>query len=468
MHQVQQRIDALGGSSFVRDYHTHWEAWLFEAGLRLNYRSIPFYLAIDPIPCSADQAAVYWLPNLVTALGKSLAYCLTHSEQRRRLFSSLRNRQELLLLDIGRLPRISDMFGRFDTFLRYNGRAHMPTIIEANFNNVEGLYYQHLVQQAGYDFLTALGMPNAVRLPSVLWQFWRWMLRRYQASRPSPPTPTIGIIWEPGHVVKDIELPLAAECLRRWGHNEDVQVVTADWRSAAYSSRHGWTIDGQRVQIIWKNVGPYYPDDICETDYRYLSAAAPEEVCVLSDILGRLMGSKWLLEMLWNPRLRFLFTPREWQAIRRMVPWTVEVRDGVSEGPQGEKIPDLPRWLCRNRTKLVLKPVLGSHGEGVHLGLEVEQDSWNNTVHKAAGSGGWVAMLYVQPGQVDLPLVAGERQNSETSQTFFTDCNYYVLGGWPAGVIRRVAQDRLLNIARENNGQSSGGMIMAAHTVAGG
>ena len=42
--------------------------------------------------------------------------------------------------------------------------------------------------------------------------------------------------------------------------------------------------------------------------------------------------------------------------------------------------------------------------------------------------------------------------------------NYYVLGRRPAGVIRRVAQDRLLNIARENNkyGQG-GGMLVAAH-----
>lgn len=464
MQQVQQRIDAMGGSGFIRDYHAYWEAYLREAGLRLKNRPIPLYLTIDPIPKSADQAALGLLPYLVTALGKGLVYCLTDQKQRRRLFSSLHNRQELLLLDVGRFPRTSDLFGRFDTFLRYEGRAAIPTVIEANFNNVEGLYYQHLAQQAGRHFLAALDMTDAVRLPSVLWQFWSWLLWRYESSRPSPPTPTIGIVWDPGHVVKDVELPLAAECLRRWGHKEGIRVITANWRSVAYSSRCGWTVAGRRVQIIWKNVGPYYPDDISETDYRHLSTARPEEICVLSDILGRLMGSKWLLEMLWNPRHRFLFTPREWWAIHMLVPWTIEVGDGASEGPQGEQIPDLLRWLCRNRSRLVLKPVLGSHGEGVLLGLEAEQSTWDETVYKAASSGGWVAMLYVHPGEVELPVVENGRQKSVSWKTFYSDCNYYVLGRRPVGVIRRVAQDRLLNIARENNKYSQGGgMLVAAH-----
>ena len=50
-------------------------------------------------------------------------------QQHRCLLSSLHNRQELLLLDVGRFLRTSDLFGRFDTFLRYEGQPSLAIAI---------------------------------------------------------------------------------------------------------------------------------------------------------------------------------------------------------------------------------------------------------------------------------------------------------------------------------------------------
>lgn len=74
------------------------------------------------------------------------------------------------------------------------------------------------------------------------------------------------------------------------------------------------------------------------------------------------------------------------------------------------------------------------------------------------------ADLYVQPDQIELPVVGNGKQVGVRWKTFFSDCNNYVLGRQPAGVIRRASQDRLLNIARENNNQNPGGMLVAAHS----
>ena len=157
MHSLRQRIDASGGHGFVRDYQPQWENRLHSAGLRLRDRPVPIYLGVAQVTSSAKAVAEVWLPYLMLALFKTLAYCLAHQEKKDILFSSLLNRQELQLLDVGRLPRFADLFGRFDTFLRREGKSTVPTVIEANFNNVEGLVIHHLSGLGGRQLVAFSG-----------------------------------------------------------------------------------------------------------------------------------------------------------------------------------------------------------------------------------------------------------------------------------------------------------------------
>lgn len=462
MDTLHQRIAGSGGQSFVRDYQPQWANGLHAAGLRLRDKPIPIYLAIAEVPKPAKVLTASWMPHLLLALFKTLDYSLANSEKREVLFSSLLNRQELLLLDIGRLPRISDLFGRFDTFLQRNEQTAVPAVIEANFNNVEGLFIHHLSGVAGRQLLADLDMTGDISFPSVLWQFWQWLLWRYQQSRTAPPVPTIGILWEPGHQLKDVELTHAAECFRRWGHSQGIRVLAGDWRSVAYSSRHGWTVQGQPVHVIWKNVGPFYPLEIAGTAYERLPRADPEEICVLSDILGRLLGSKWLFEALWNPEYRPIFSKSEWRAIQLFVPWTTEVRDGAAVDEHGRMIPDLVAWLCEHKDELVLKPVLGSHAEGVLIGQETADDQWHWGLSAALSSGGWIVMRYIEPEVVELPVL-NKRSEQVEWQRLFADCNFYVFGGHPGSVIRRASQGRILNIAQDAPDDTPrGGVLITA------
>ena len=465
MNSILRHLDRAGGDVFIRDYQPGWEAKMAQAGLTLRDRRIPTFAAVVPTSFSAQWLATTLFPYLTQALYKVLQYVLSHPIQRETLLTSLTNRQELMLLDVNRLPRLADIFGRFDTFLHYENGMALPRVIEANFNNVEGLLFSHVSAQGGQCLLEELGLRQSYTFPSALWQLWHWFLRRYACSRPAPEVPTLGIIWEPGHLVKDVELVQAAELFRRWGYELGIQVILGSWQMLDHTSQSGWTLKGRPIHILWKNIGPFYPQTLGESVYGRLPHTDPSELCVLSDILGRLLGSKWLLEGLWNEKNRFLFTAKEWQAIQLLVPWTAEVVNGYAVGPDGQRIPDMLRCLSRHKDALVLKPVLGSHGEGVYVGIDTEQTVWDQALGQALG-GGWIVMTFVSPEQVTLPVADPDDDWQVIWRKLYADCNFYVFGGRCGAVVRRASQDRILNVAQKTvDGRPAGGLLISANSV---
>jgi hypothetical protein len=457
---VAERIERLGGDRFIREFQPRWETQLAASGLQLATRRLPVFMTIVETPASAQRLAARHLPHVTTALHKALAQSLEVPSMRSRVMASLRNRQELLLLDVGRLPRPEDLMGRFDTFLERRGDQIVPRVIEANFNNVEGSLYQHLAMVGEQALAAELGLPIPSPGRTALEELWGWMLERYQRYRSSSSTPSMGIAWDPGHLVKDVELPAAAELFRRWSHGTGVEIVTGDVRSLE-RTRRGWVLDGRGIDLLWKNVGPFYPDRLNETPFALLPRTDPTELVVLSDIVGRLLGSKWLLEVLWNPEAQGLFSPRERAAIRAMVPWTAELHDGPSHRPDGSVLPDMLSWVSEARERLVLKPVLGSHGEGVHVGSITSQADWDAALSAATG-GGWIVMEYVAPEEMDLP-VANPTHDWETIWRHeLVDCNFYVYGGRVGPPIRRAADNPVLNVAKDtSDGVPGGGLLIS-------
>ncbi len=459
MIPVEARIDRLGGEQFLRDYQPVWEAKLAASGFRLGSRRLPVFLTIDETPASAQRLARVHLPHLTAALHKALARSLDVPLQRDRLMASLLNPQMVRLLDAGRPPRAADLMGRYDTFLVQHGDEFVPRVIEANFNNVEGLLFNHLGFTAMRELAAELGLRVPAIPPSALELLWRWLLLRYRAYRTAPAAPSIGIAWDSGNRVKDVELPFAAEWFRRWGHAAGMKVVLGDVRSLEHGSRM-WLLNGHPIDLLWKNTGPLYPAGLDRMPFAALPQTDPEELVVLSDVVGRLLGSKWLFEVLWDPASQHLFSAQERAAIRTMVPWTAEVCDGPSHRVDGSVLPDLVSWVSDNRENLVLKPAIGSHGEGVLVGRATTQHRWD-TVLSAAMSGGWIVMDYIVPEEMALPVADPDHGWSSTWQTELVDCDFYVFSGQVGHPIRRAAKGPILNVAQDtSSGQSGGGLLI--------
>ena len=459
MIPVVQRIESLGGERFIRDFQPVWEAKLEASGFRLRTGRLPVFLTIDETPTSAQHLARVHLPHLTSALQKALARSLEVPTSRVRVMASLQNTQVVRLLDVGRVPRAADLMGRYDTFLERHDDQLVPRVIEANFNNVEGSVYQHLALGGLRDLATELGISMPAPPPTPLQQLWDWMLSRFRAHRTAPEAPTIGIAWDPGHLVKDVELPAAAEWFRRWSHGSGIEVVTGDVRSLE-RARGYWVLNGRKVDLLWKNTGPLYPDGLDQLPFVHLPRTDPAELVVLSDIVGRLLGSKWLFEVLWNPDAEGLFSAHELAAIRMMVPWTAELHDGPSHHRDGSVISDMLSWVSQNRDSLVLKPALGSHGEGVLVGPSATQNDWDGAVGRAA-SGGWIVMEYVDPEKMLLPVADPSHEWRTNWLTELVDCNFYVYGNQVGYPIRRAAAGPILNIAKDtSDGQPSGGLLI--------
>ncbi len=105
-------------------------------------------------------------------------------------------------------------------------------------------------------------------------------------------------------------------------------------------------------------------------------------VCVVNNLRAKLLDKKILFALVFDPRVKALFTKEEEAAIRRHVPWTRRVAETKTEGPDGEEI-DLVPWARDNRTRLVLKPNDEVAGRGVVIGANVEPSVWERALKLA-------------------------------------------------------------------------------------
>ena len=119
-------------------------------------------------------------------------------------------------------------------------------------------------------------------------------------------------------------------------------------------------------------------------------------------------------------------------------------------------------WLSAQRENLVIKPVLGSHGEGVFVGPDTDQAVWDEALGQAT-DGRWIAMHFVPPEQLDLPVADPQKGWQLSWERLYADCNFYMFGPRCGPVVRRAAQSRILNVAQETaDGRPAGGFLIGA------
>ena len=87
------------------------------------------------------------------------------------------------------------------------------------------------------------------------------------------------------------------------------------------------------------------------------------------------------------------------------MPWTRLIREGKREGPNG-RIVDLPEYIRRHRTRLVLKPNRLCGGDGVTIGVNVTPSVWERTLDRALReAGGWVVQSHIHPTRFSSPTL---------------------------------------------------------------
>ena len=120
-------------------------------------------------------------------------------------------------------------------------------------------------------------------------------------------------------------------------------------------------------------------------------------------------GQKGLLECLTAPEYARLFSPAERRLLAACVPWTRVLTARATEAPDGRRV-DLPEYVRRHGARLLIKPNVGSSGEGILLGREAPAARWEARLARALREpGAWVVqerrpaaprpMVYLRDGR---------------------------------------------------------------------
>jgi hypothetical protein len=237
------------------------------------------------------------------------------------------------------------------------------------------------------------------------------------------------------------------------GYSEVPRLVAA-FRAAGLRAEQGTVADlrlqrgGVRlrdlpVDVVYRDLAL---EDLGPPERRTLGAFLDrfDAGAALPGIAGE-FGQKGLLEILGRSEVASLFTPAERRLLRRCVPWTRVLGARLTEDPAGRRI-DLPEFTRRARERLLIKPNVGSSGEGVLLGREAGPVRWEARIGQALRQPGrWV--VQVRRSGTQRPMLYLRAGRPYMGPCYFSLGLFYAPGD--LGLHCRVSREPVVNVARQ-------------------
>jgi diaminobutyrate-2-oxoglutarate transaminase len=155
-----------------------------------------------------------------------------------------------------------------------------------------------------------------------------------------------------------------------------------DVRAFQVHRRKGVCFKERPVDLIYRNIELR---DLAElegqgADLKGMKAAARAGQ-LFSSPFGEL-DHKSLWEVLGSSELNGSLTPLEKKMVARHIPWTRLLVERRTDGPNRKRI-DLPAYVRRHRSRLVLKPNRSCGGQGVTIGAVTTQSTWEKILDTA-------------------------------------------------------------------------------------
>lgn len=348
-----------------------------------------------------------------------------------------------LARDRGRGPAPWQLMIRPDVGLQARpGGVEQPILFESNATALAGLYNH----AAGVQILRAEVFPRVYTTrearaladpPDLLALTVRWVqaaARRLGRAR----LRGVAFVEDAGPVDGYSEVPRLVAAFRAAGIRAE-QGTVAELRRA----RGGVRLRDMAVDVVYRDLAL---EDLGTPEGRALGGFLDcfDAGAALPGVAGE-FSQKGLLECLGRPEMAHLFTPGERRLLRRAVPWTRVLAARLTEDAAGRRI-DLPEFARRARERLLIKPNIGSSGEGVLLGLEAGSGRWEARITRALREPGrWVVQAR-RPGtrRTMLYLRAGR---AHAGPCYFSLGLFYAPGD--LGLHCRVSREPVVNVARQ-------------------
>ncbi|HUR28714.1 MAG TPA: hypothetical protein VM509_11050, partial [Planctomycetota bacterium] len=219
-----------------------------------------------------------------------------------------------------------------------------------------------------------------------------------------------------------------------------------------------WHVDPRELRVERDELRyEDHPIDLIYRDHEINDLAAKEEAgddlsgmrhalrknrCV-SSLAGE-FDHKSVFEVFTTPEFAPHFSALERRVFRQHVPWTRRVVLHRTRAPDGTEV-DLVPWLAKNRATMVLKPNRSYGGEGILLGRDVDDATFEEALERAVLTPGtWVAQAYSPVAEKDFPVI--DEQGGIALAEYFS-----VLGLFASeqrlAILGRASRKKVVNVA---------------------
>ncbi len=321
--------------------------------------------------------------------------------------------------------------------------AARPILFETNATALAGLYNHTagvsiLEREVFPRLLTPAERRRLAAPPDLLALTLRWVTR---AARRLGHRRLAGVafIEDPGPVAGYSELPRLVRAFEAHGVSAAVGAPEELRRG-----RRGVLLRDVPAEVVYRDVTF---DDLgppAAAGRRLDGLLALLERGAVVPGFGGEFGHKGLLECLTRPEFARLFSPAERRWLARCVPWTRVLSARITTGPAGRRV-DLPEYVRRHAAALLIKPNVGSSGEGILLGRETPAARWEGGIVRALREpGAWVVQVR-RPG-TRRPMVYLRDGRGQAGPCHFSLGLFYAPGD--LGLHCRVSLQPIVNVAR--------------------
>jgi hypothetical protein len=404
--------------------------WLHEHDVVFNGATIPFVLMPHFISPGQLRRVRHSVEHLSRVLDRFCDAYPHHAALRDELAVSPEE-DSLIRIDPG-YPHPMRIC-RLDAFLH----GYDVKFLEFNADSPAGI---------GYTDILFEGLKASLDLPRVRQEF-------DTAYRPMLPQLIATLLEAYGHVrARHPDLPatprLALIDVAGAPAVPEFRIVCAAARAAGLDAMHatlddvaydGSTlrVNGEPVQLVYRRA---LLEDLDQGDL--VAAARDDRVCIVNPFRARVANNKKLLALFQDSRFAHLIEGDEVEVVQKTVPWTRILRPGRVS--YGSWTIDLLPFVADNRERLVLKPASAYGGHHVALGMETDQDRWEEIIAAHAERADFIVQEYVPVPEEMFPTIEDGHVQMRLKRF---NINPFGIGGRHAGSITRISDRAVINVS---------------------
>lgn len=195
------------------------------------------------------------------------------------------------------------------------------------------------------------------------------------------------------------------------------------------------------IDVFFKRVIIHEFLDRFDEGHPVFRAITEGSVCMANSFRSKIPHKKAGLAILTDERYSELFDAEVLEAIARHVPWTRNVRSGITSY-HGERV-DLIEYIRSARQRFVLKPNDDYGGKGISFGWESSVSEWDDAIESALAAE-YVVQERVPVEKVDIPVYLNGEARMES---LTVDFDPFLFRGVVEGGMVRLAAGSLVNIS---------------------